>query len=82
MKNKILPPTYFWIILLASIIVNYIFEIKTIIKFPYNLIGFIPIIFGIVINIITDNIFKTEKTTVKPNILKKKILKKYLAKNI
>jgi len=67
MKKKILPPTYFWIILLISITIYFIFKNEKIIPFPYNLIGIIFIIFGITINIITDNIFKKGETTVKPH---------------
>lgn len=67
MNKKILPPTYFQILLLFPIIIYFIFQNKKIIPFPYNLIGILFITFGIIINIITDNIFKKEKTTVKPH---------------
>lgn len=67
MNKKILPPTYFQILLLLPIIIYFIFENKKIIPFPYNLIGILFIIFGITINLITDNIFRKEKTTVKPH---------------
>ncbi len=66
MKNKILPPTYFLMSLALIIGLHFIFPITRIIPLPYNWFGIFLIVFGGVINIWTDNIFKKEKTTVKP----------------
>ena len=66
MKNKILPPTYFLIFLGLIIGSHFIFPITKIIPSPYNWLGIVLIVFGGVINLWTDNIFKKEKTTVKP----------------
>jgi protein-S-isoprenylcysteine O-methyltransferase Ste14 len=67
MKNKpILPPTYFYSALILSLFLNFIIPVITIISFPYNLIGIIPIVFGIALNLTADKIFKEVKTTVKP----------------
>ena len=66
MKNKILPPTYFLISLALIISLHFIFPIKKIIFPPYNWLGIFLIIFGGAINLWTDDIFKKEKTTVKP----------------
>ncbi|KPJ54791.1 hypothetical protein AMJ47_03540 [Parcubacteria bacterium DG_72] len=64
--KKILPPTYFIILLLLSIGLHFVFPIKKIIFPPYTYLGFILIIFGGVINIWTDLLLKKRKTTVKP----------------
>lgn len=66
MKNKILPPTDFIIFLLLSIILHFIFPIKRIVFSPYSYLGIVLIIFGIVMNIWSDSLFKKKKTTVKP----------------
>ena len=64
--KKIFPPTYFIILLLLSIGLHFIFPIKKIIFPPYTYFGWILIIFGAVLNIWTDSLFKKGKTTVKP----------------
>ena len=64
--KKIFPPTYFIILLLLSIGLHFIFPIKKIIFPPYTYFGWILIIFGAVLNIWTDSLFKKKKTTVKP----------------
>ena len=63
---KKLPPTYFIILFLLSIGLHFIFPIRNIIFHPYNYLGFIFIIFGSVINLWADSLFKKKKTTVKP----------------
>ena len=67
MKSKILPPTYFIVLLLLSIGLHFVFPIKKIIFPPYTYLGILLIIFGIVINIWADALFKKSKTTVKPH---------------
>ena len=64
--KKILPPTYFIILLLLSIGLHFIFPIKKIIFPPYTYFGWMLIIFGAVLNIWTDSLFKRKETTVKP----------------
>ena len=66
MKSKIMPPTYFIILLLFSIGLHYFFPLKKVIHSPYSYIGIIFIIFGITLNLWTDTLFKKNKTTVKP----------------
>ena len=67
MKNKILPPRYFIIFLLLTIGLHFILPIKKIIYIPYTYLGIILIIFGIVLNIWADALFKKIKTTVNPH---------------
>jgi len=66
MKKKVMPPTYFIILLLLSIGLHFISPIKRLIYSPYTYLGIILIIFGIAINIWSDSLFKKSKTTVKP----------------
>jgi protein-S-isoprenylcysteine O-methyltransferase Ste14 len=67
MKKKILPPIYFIIFLLASIILNFAFPLVVIMNSPWKYLGIPLIVFGIVLNIWTDNLLKKFKTTVKPD---------------
>jgi protein-S-isoprenylcysteine O-methyltransferase Ste14 len=66
MNRKIMPTTYFLIILLLSIASYFVLPIVKFIHFPLNLIGIVPLIFGIVLNLRADAMFKKDETTVKP----------------
>jgi len=45
---------------------HFIYPLKRLISHPYIYIGLVPIVFGIIINVWADCLFKKEKTTVKP----------------
>ena len=64
--NKILPPTYFFICLIISALLFYNVPLTQIIRYPFNLIGFLFFIVGAGLNIWTDQLLKKEQTTVKP----------------
>lgn len=64
--NRILPPTYFFICLIISALLFYTVPLTQIIRYPFNLIGFLFFIVGAGLNIWTDQLLKKEKTTVKP----------------
>lgn len=66
MGRKILPPTFFFIFMLLSILFHFIFPIVKIVYPPYTYLGFILILFGGVINIWADLLLKKNRTTVKP----------------
>ena len=66
LKNKFLPPTYFFILLFLSIGLHFIFPIKKLIFPPYTYLGFVFIAFGVILNIWADFLLKKMKTTVKP----------------
>jgi len=66
MKSKIMPPTVFLIFLLAQIGVHFVVPVMKVVTAPYRYLGIIPILFGIVLNIWADALFKKKATTVKP----------------
>jgi len=65
-NTKILPPTYLYICLIVEVVSHFLYPIKRIIPSPTNLTGILIIVFGIVLNLWADNLFKKKKTTVKP----------------
>lgn len=67
MKNKIYPPTQLLIILAIQIAANFIVPIRELISSPINYIGIVFIVFGAIINLWADKIFKKYNTTVKPD---------------
>jgi len=54
------------IALILSLVLHFVVPVVSIVSFPFNLIGLLPIVFGGVINIWADQLFNKHNTTVKP----------------
>ena len=65
-KKGALPPTYFVLAILIMVIIHFLLPLTEVISFPWNMLGAIPIVLGILLNLIADRDFKIQKTTVKP----------------
>jgi protein-S-isoprenylcysteine O-methyltransferase Ste14 len=65
-EKKIMPTTWFLGFLGATIAAGILLPLRHVIPFPYNHLGWIPVIIGVVLNLWTDNLFKKQDTTVKP----------------
>jgi len=61
-----MPPTYFLVLVLLSIGFHFLFPVLKFVFPPYNYLGIGLIVFGIVINLWTDFLFKKKQITVKP----------------
>lgn len=66
MKFRILPPKLFWIFVIHIIVLHFVSPGKKIIESPYHYSGIILIIFGLVLTLWPDRLFKKDKTTVLP----------------
>jgi protein-S-isoprenylcysteine O-methyltransferase Ste14 len=66
MIKKILPPTYVLLSILLMVALHFLYPGAAIIPPPWNLLGVIPIGFGIWINLSADRAFHRAQTTVKP----------------
>jgi len=66
MRKKILPPTYFNATIVIMIILHFVFPIMYLIVDYWKLIGIIPLLGGIVLNLLADKSIKVNNTTVKP----------------
>ncbi|VVB93418.1 Phospholipid methyltransferase [uncultured archaeon] len=67
MDQKIMPPTYFIILFLLAIVSHFVFPVKGIVHAPYTYSGIILIIFGLIMPVWADSLFKKSGTTIKPN---------------
>jgi protein-S-isoprenylcysteine O-methyltransferase Ste14 len=65
-KRPILPPTVFNLAALLTIALHFVLPVWRFVHYPLNLIGLAPIVFGGVLNLWADQIFKKANTTVKP----------------
>jgi len=65
MGRKISPQNWFFILLILLFGLSFVLHFAKVIHSPYNWAGILFIIFGFVINIWADNLFRTFKTAVK-----------------
>ena len=65
--KKIFPPTHFFTYMLISVLLHFLLPIKQIIYPIANYAGILLMITGIVLNMLSDRIFKKLNTTVKPD---------------
>jgi protein-S-isoprenylcysteine O-methyltransferase Ste14 len=61
-----LPPTYFGVAFLLMIGLHFLVPLVEVIGSPFNYLGVLPILTGVLINIWCDNFFKKVNTTIKP----------------
>ena len=66
MLKKIMPTTYLLLAILLILLLHYIFPVTTFIDLPWSLMGLLPLILGVVLNLIADRDLKRSQTTVKP----------------
>ena len=64
--EKIMPPTWLLIALIAMLILHFLLPIAKIIPTIWNLTGFVFLVSGITLNLIADRAFQRIGTTVKP----------------
>ena len=65
-KQRVLPPTYFGIALMAAVAGHVFLPIAELVAWPWNLSGLLFIASGIWLNLDADRAFKARGTTVKP----------------
>ena len=67
MQNRtVLPPTYLWAAMILMVALHFLFPAVRLIRFPWQLIGLLPLVLGAALNVIADNAFRDAKTAVKP----------------
>jgi protein-S-isoprenylcysteine O-methyltransferase Ste14 len=66
--RKIMPTNYFIVLLIFSIVLHFVSPVAKILYPPYTYLGWGLIIFGAIMNLWTDRLFKKYETTVKPHL--------------
>jgi protein-S-isoprenylcysteine O-methyltransferase Ste14 len=64
--KKMMPTTYLLIAIVAMAAFHFLVLVIQVIPMPWNILGIIPIVGGVAINLIADSAFRRAKTTVKP----------------
>jgi protein-S-isoprenylcysteine O-methyltransferase Ste14 len=65
-KISLLPTGYLLIAMLMILLIHFILPLTRLVPIPWNLVGIIPLGFGIWINLAADKAFHRYGTTVKP----------------
>jgi len=65
-NKKVLPPTYLFISIVLMLMLHFLLPLYEVITYPWILIGCLPLLLGIALNLIADNEFRMFNTTVKP----------------
>ena len=65
-SHKIKPPTYLLIAIFLIVILHFILPVMTLIPVPWTLLGVVPLVLGIVINVQADQLFHEVDTPVCP----------------
>ncbi len=65
-QKRPLPPTYIFVSLVFMLLLYFLFPVATVVPFPWNLLGAVPLVAGVFINLVADGVFKKRDTTVKP----------------
>ncbi|MGD8985256.1 MAG: isoprenylcysteine carboxylmethyltransferase family protein [Desulfobacteraceae bacterium] len=63
---KIEPPVYLFLSIAIILLLHFLLPGTRVLPFPWNLLGIIPLVLGIVMNLVADRSFKKNETTVKP----------------
>jgi len=64
--KKPLPPTWLLASIVALALLHFVVPVFRIAPYPWNLVGFLPLAFGVYLNLSADAALKTCRTTVKP----------------
>ena len=65
-RKRVLPPVYLFLSLTSILLLHFLFPAAEIAPYPWNLLGILPLLLGVSLNLIADAAFKREQTTVKP----------------
>ena len=64
--KKTLPPVYFLGAIIVEVLLHFLLPLRQFLVFPWRLLGLVPPVIGIVLNLLADQTFKKHETTVKP----------------
>ena len=61
-----MPPTYLLASIVAMVALHFLLPGMKLISFPWRLLGIVPFVVGVALNLLADGAFKRRRTTVKP----------------
>jgi protein-S-isoprenylcysteine O-methyltransferase Ste14 len=64
--KRLSPPVYFLISILLAVVLHFLLPYRELVPSPWKLIGLLPMLLGVILNVLADQSLKRHKTTVKP----------------
>ncbi|HSM18264.1 MAG TPA: isoprenylcysteine carboxylmethyltransferase family protein [Gemmatimonadales bacterium] len=64
--KRTLPPTYFLLALVATVLLHFLWPLRHYWGLPWSLVGTVPLAVGMSLSVLADREFKRYQTTVKP----------------
>jgi protein-S-isoprenylcysteine O-methyltransferase Ste14 len=65
-KKHILPPTYLLAAIVLMAVLHFLLPLRRVLTFPWRLLGIVPFLVGVALNLAADRQFTRHGTTVKP----------------
>ncbi len=62
--RNIIPPVYLLLSIVVMVFLHFLFPGATVLVFPWQLFGVVPLVLGIGINLVADRSFKQHNTPV------------------
>jgi len=63
---KLMPTTYLLTSVVAIVALHVLLPVAKVVPTPWNLLGILPLVVGVVINLVADRAFHAAQTTVRP----------------
>jgi len=63
---KLMPTTYLLMSVVAIVALHLLLPVAKVVPTPWNLLGILPLVVGVVINLVADRAFHAAQTTVRP----------------
>lgn len=60
------PPAYLLFAIVAMAVLHVLLPLRRIVAFPWRLVGLVPLVLGLTLNLAADRLLKQHHTTVKP----------------
>ena len=64
--KRMLPPTYLLLSIAAMAALHMLLPLRAVIVFPWRLLGVLPLVLGLALNLMADREFRQHETTVRP----------------
>ena len=65
-KRRVLPPTYLLLAVVTMVVLHLLVPWRRVIPFPWSFAGLVPLVLGVILNLVADADLKRSGTTVKP----------------
>jgi protein-S-isoprenylcysteine O-methyltransferase Ste14 len=66
-SRQVHPPTYLLLGIVTMAVLRILLPLRQVVSFPWTLVGIVPLVLGLTLNLAADRLLKQHETTVKPS---------------